>query len=150
MRQRVESMVVAHVQRGETKPSRQTANPRAALRNWPVRIFPVETPCITTALLNSTAAPTHAPPADDPDRPFQISLPAFLPYRQLPRAQTPQQRAANARYARREEGKMGKPLDDRVKRTKQDFKSPIGKGWIIVLGFVLAGGAIFELLKLFF
>ncbi|KAL5392991.1 hypothetical protein PMIN06_006386 [Paraphaeosphaeria minitans] len=65
-------------------------------------------------------------------------------------AQTPQQRAANARYARREEGKMGKPVEERVKRTKQDFKSPIGKGWIIVLGFVLAGGAIFELLKLFF
>ncbi|KAL5379028.1 hypothetical protein DPSP01_008664 [Paraphaeosphaeria sporulosa] len=65
-------------------------------------------------------------------------------------AQTPQQRAANARYARREEGKMGKPVEERVKRTKQDYKSPISKGWIIVLGFVLAGGAIFELLKLFF
>lgn len=25
---------------------------------------------------------------------------------------------------------MGKPVDDRVKRTKQDTKSPISKGWI--------------------
>lgn len=68
---------------------------------------------------------------------MQTLLPNHIPYqrsrltRSSPQAQTPQQRAANARYARREESKMGKPLDDRVKRTtKQDFKSPISKGWI--------------------
>ena len=64
-------------------------------------------------------------------------------------AQTPQQRAANARFARREEGKMGKPVETRNKR-KEEFKSPISKTWIIILAFVLCGGLIFELLKLFF
>ncbi|KAF2242552.1 hypothetical protein BU26DRAFT_524155 [Trematosphaeria pertusa] len=63
-------------------------------------------------------------------------------------AQTPQQRAANARFAKREEAKMGKPVEAR--KRKEDFKSPISRGWIIVLAFVLCGGLIFELLKLFF
>ncbi|KAF2185127.1 hypothetical protein K469DRAFT_708420 [Zopfia rhizophila CBS 207.26] len=62
--------------------------------------------------------------------------------------QTPQQRAANAKFARSEERKMGKP-QLQVKR-KEDFKSPVSKGWIAVLAFVLCGGLIFELLRLFF
>ncbi|KAF1949618.1 hypothetical protein CC80DRAFT_428733, partial [Byssothecium circinans] len=64
-------------------------------------------------------------------------------------AQTPQQRAANAKFAKREEAKMGKPQEARA-RKETSFKSPISKGWIIVLAFVLCGGVIFELLKLFF
>ncbi|PSN65588.1 hypothetical protein BS50DRAFT_497554, partial [Corynespora cassiicola Philippines] len=52
------------------------------------------------------------------------------------------------RFAKREEAKMGKPIAP-VKR-KEEFKSPISKGWIIVLAFVLCGGLIFEILKLFF
>jgi hypothetical protein len=63
-------------------------------------------------------------------------------------AQTPQQRAANARFARSEEKKMGKPVQAVKKR--EEFKSPISKGWIIVLAFVLCGGVIFEVLRLFF
>ncbi|KAF2003467.1 hypothetical protein P154DRAFT_428809 [Amniculicola lignicola CBS 123094] len=63
-------------------------------------------------------------------------------------AQTPQQRAANAKFARREEAKMGKPPTTVTK--KQSFKSPISKGWIIVLAFVLCGGVIFEVLRMFF
>jgi hypothetical protein len=43
-------------------------------------------------------------------------------------AQTPQQRAANAKFARREEAKMGRPLEKRTRR--EDFKSPISRGWI--------------------
>ncbi|KAF2876104.1 hypothetical protein BDV95DRAFT_216866 [Massariosphaeria phaeospora] len=64
-------------------------------------------------------------------------------------AQTPQQRAANARFAKREEAKMGKSFN-LATRPKGDFKSPISRGWIIALAFVLCGGLIFELLKLFF
>ncbi|KAF2790592.1 hypothetical protein K505DRAFT_250882, partial [Melanomma pulvis-pyrius CBS 109.77] len=63
-------------------------------------------------------------------------------------AQTPQQRAANAKFARREEAKMGKPVAPVT--VKRDFKSPISRGWIIVLAFVLCGGLLFEVLKLFF
>ncbi|KAF2474518.1 uncharacterized protein BDR25DRAFT_301235 [Lindgomyces ingoldianus] len=63
-------------------------------------------------------------------------------------AQTPQQRAANAKFARREEAKMGKPVSTTKRATDQ--KAPISKGWIVVLAFVLCGGLIFELLRLFF
>jgi len=62
-------------------------------------------------------------------------------------AQTPQQRAANAKFAKSEAAKRGKP--QQVKK-KEEFKSPISKGWIAVLAFVLCGGVIFELLRLFF
>ncbi|KAF2710281.1 hypothetical protein K504DRAFT_466694 [Pleomassaria siparia CBS 279.74] len=50
-------------------------------------------------------------------------------------AQTPQQRAANAKFARREEAKMGKPVAPVV--VKRDFKSPISKGWISTFDFPL-------------
>ena len=88
-------------------------------------------------------------------------------------AQTPQQRKANERYARQEAAKRGKP-ESAVKH-KQKWEPPISKVWIgkhIFLGkakgrrvgagwyanfwaigvlvFVLCGGIIFELLRLFF
>lgn len=64
--------------RNETK----SANPRA-LRKWPERIFPVETPCIT-ALLNANDPRRHP-------RPPLSSLPVASPLpRQLPRVQTTQ------------------------------------------------------------
>lgn len=63
-------------------------------------------------------------------------------------AQTPQQRAANAKFAKSEQAKRGKP-QGQVKR-KEEFKSPISKGWIAVLAFVVCGGLIFELLRMFF
>ncbi|EAT88931.1 hypothetical protein SNOG_03726 [Parastagonospora nodorum SN15] len=53
------------------------------------------------------------------------------------------------RFAKAQEKKMGKPEQPVViKRGPQ--KSPISKVWIILLGFVLCGGLLFELLKLFF
>ncbi|ORY16243.1 hypothetical protein BCR34DRAFT_531809 [Clohesyomyces aquaticus] len=62
-------------------------------------------------------------------------------------AQTPQQRAANAKFARREEAKMGKPVS--AVQHKKDQKAPISKGWIILLAFALCGGVIFELVRMF-
>jgi len=61
-------------------------------------------------------------------------------------AQTPQQRRANAKYAKAEERKMGKPESLAKKKDKQ--KSPVSVGWIILLAFVVCGGLIFELVKL--
>ncbi|KAI9808276.1 MAG: hypothetical protein M1825_004733 [Sarcosagium campestre] len=65
-------------------------------------------------------------------------------------AQTPQQRQANARYARSEAAKRGKP-ESAVKKPgeKSRFKSPIPLGWVALLAFVVFGGIVFELLKLF-
>ncbi|KAF2842701.1 hypothetical protein M501DRAFT_993447 [Patellaria atrata CBS 101060] len=64
-------------------------------------------------------------------------------------AQTPQQRAANERFAKSESAKRGKPVTA-VKKSTAVQKSPISKGWIVVLAFVLCGGLIFELIRLFF
>jgi hypothetical protein len=44
-------------------------------------------------------------------------------------AQTPQQRQANARFAKAQEKKMGKP-EQVVKKSFGPQKSPIGKTWI--------------------
>ncbi|KAF4310142.1 hypothetical protein SLS57_000250 [Botryosphaeria dothidea] len=63
-------------------------------------------------------------------------------------AQTPQQRLANERFAKSEAAKRGKPQTAVKKQEAQ--KSPISKGWIVVLAFILCGGLIFELLRLFF
>ncbi|KAH7072867.1 hypothetical protein BKA63DRAFT_52770 [Paraphoma chrysanthemicola] len=63
-------------------------------------------------------------------------------------AQTPQQRQANMRFAKAQEKKMGKP--EQIIKKREPQKSPISKIWIILLGFVLCGGLIFELLKMFF
>jgi len=63
-------------------------------------------------------------------------------------AQTPQQRKANERYARQEASKRGKP-ESAIKQKKK-FKSPVSTTWIVLLAFVVCGGLIFELLRLFF
>ena len=74
-------------------------------------------------------------------------------------AQTPQQRKANALYAKRESAKRGKPLAETKKGEVK--KAPISKYWIgmsEILGclilaallFVLVGGTIFELVRMFF
>ncbi|KAF1832901.1 hypothetical protein BDW02DRAFT_570601 [Decorospora gaudefroyi] len=64
-------------------------------------------------------------------------------------AQTPQQRQANMRFAKAQEKKMGKP-ESPVLKKREPQKSPIGRIWIILLAFVLCGGLLFEVLKLFF
>ncbi|KAG9196470.1 hypothetical protein G6011_01591 [Alternaria panax] len=66
-------------------------------------------------------------------------------------AQTPQQRQANMRFAKAQEKKMGQPVStDPVVKKRAPQKSPISKFWIIVLAFILVGGLLFEVLKLFF
>jgi len=62
--------------------------------------------------------------------------------------QTPQQRRANESYARKESAKRGKAESALKIRSKE--KSPISMVWIGILAFVVCGGLIFELLRLFF
>ncbi|KAF2098674.1 hypothetical protein NA57DRAFT_75911 [Rhizodiscina lignyota] len=52
------------------------------------------------------------------------------------------------KFARAEEAKRGKP--ESLSKKKDDQKSPISMTWIILLAFVLCGGVLFEVLKLFF
>ncbi|KAK8168140.1 hypothetical protein IWX90DRAFT_483744 [Phyllosticta citrichinensis] len=66
----------------------------------------------------------------------------------IPRAQTPQQRLANERFAKAEAAKRGK--SGPVVKKQEVQKAPISKGWVLVLAFVVCGGLIFELLRLFF
>lgn len=65
-------------------------------------------------------------------------------------AQTPQQRQANMRFAKAQEKKMGMPEQPVLPRKMGPQKSPISKVWIVILAFVLCGGLLFEVLKLFF
>ncbi|CUS24440.1 LAQU0S16e01750g1_1 [Lachancea quebecensis] len=58
--------------------------------------------------------------------------------------QTPKQRIANERFAKRNEKKLGKA---KPKETK--VESPLSKTWVIVLLFLLVGGGILELFTLF-
>ncbi|KAK9452331.1 uncharacterized protein V1518DRAFT_410937 [Limtongia smithiae] len=60
--------------------------------------------------------------------------------------QTPTQRRANEKYARREERKHGKAAS----ATHKAEKPPISKIWIYMFIFLLAGGVILEVINLFF
>ncbi|KAG9243619.1 hypothetical protein BJ878DRAFT_423194, partial [Calycina marina] len=62
--------------------------------------------------------------------------------------QTPQQRKANIKFNNGNMNKMGKPTAE-IKK-KQEFKSPVSPFWLGVLGFVVFGGLIFELLSRLF
>ncbi|GAB7349658.1 hypothetical protein MBLNU459_g0333t1 [Dothideomycetes sp. NU459] len=62
--------------------------------------------------------------------------------------QTPQQRRANEAFAKREETKRGRTVAPVKKQAPQ--KSPISKGWLFALLFVVCGGLIFELLRIMF
>ncbi|KAK9479865.1 hypothetical protein V1514DRAFT_318797 [Lipomyces japonicus] len=62
--------------------------------------------------------------------------------------QTPQQRLANQKYAKREEKKHGKP--ESLTAKKDSPKPPISRGWIALFVFLVAGGLILEVLNLFF
>jgi len=64
-------------------------------------------------------------------------------------AQTPEQRKRNQRFAKENTAKMGKP-ESAIKKKDKDFKSPISPLWLGVLGFVVFGGLIFELLSRIF
>ncbi|KAF9881318.1 hypothetical protein CkaCkLH20_01468 [Colletotrichum karsti] len=65
-------------------------------------------------------------------------------------AQTPQQRRANAKFAKDNEARMGKSEEQIKKRTKEVQKSPISPMWLILLGFVVFGGIVFEVLSRMF
>ncbi|KIN03826.1 hypothetical protein OIDMADRAFT_118078, partial [Oidiodendron maius Zn] len=62
--------------------------------------------------------------------------------------QTPEQRKRNQKFAKGLTAKMGKPQSE-IKK-KQDFKSPISPLYLGLLGFVVFGGLIFELLSRIF
>jgi len=64
--------------------------------------------------------------------------------------QTPQQRRANAKFAKTEEEKRGKPLALQQKKKKVTEKSPISWGWMAVLGIVIIGGVFVEVIRLWF
>jgi len=64
-------------------------------------------------------------------------------------AQTPAQRIANEKYAKREATKRGKP--EALRKTgEKKFKSPIAPIWLYLLGFVVFGGLLFEALRMIF
>ncbi|KAL7913616.1 hypothetical protein GGI35DRAFT_217149 [Trichoderma velutinum] len=65
-------------------------------------------------------------------------------------AQTLEQRRRNAKFAKDQENKMGKSEEQLKKRTKETPKSPISIFWLALLGFVVFGGLVFELLSRFF
>ncbi|KAK4042881.1 hypothetical protein C8A01DRAFT_32978 [Parachaetomium inaequale] len=65
-------------------------------------------------------------------------------------AQTPQQRRANLKFAKENEARMGKSEDQIKKRVKDTPKSPISPIWLILLGFVVFGGLIFEVISRIF
>ncbi|KAJ9142540.1 hypothetical protein NKR19_g7186 [Coniochaeta hoffmannii] len=65
-------------------------------------------------------------------------------------AQTPQQRRANAKFFKEQEANRGKPREEIKKKTKEAFKSPISPLWLGVLGFIVFGGLIFEVLSRLF
>ncbi|KAK6529096.1 hypothetical protein TWF694_004314 [Orbilia ellipsospora] len=61
--------------------------------------------------------------------------------------QTPQQRLANEKFAKREAAKRGKGEGDR-KTYDKPSKMPISPVWFGVLGFVVFGGLLFELARM--
>ncbi|KAI0123101.1 hypothetical protein BJ170DRAFT_643346 [Xylariales sp. AK1849] len=62
-------------------------------------------------------------------------------------AQTPQQRRANAKFVKEQDARRGKSEGEIKKREKAVQKSPISPIWLILLGFVVFGGVVFEVLQ---
>ncbi|KAK7749746.1 hypothetical protein SLS53_000325 [Cytospora paraplurivora] len=66
-------------------------------------------------------------------------------------AQTPQQRRANLKFAKQNEAKMGKSEEEVKKLAKKETaKTPISPLWLGLLGFVVFGGIIFEVISRIF
>ncbi|RLV94131.1 hypothetical protein JA1_001949 [Spathaspora sp. JA1] len=59
--------------------------------------------------------------------------------------QTPKQRAANAKFEKKNVNQWGKPKPD---SPKEGFA--VSKTWLFVLLFLVCGGAILELIRLIF
>ncbi|PTB35471.1 hypothetical protein M441DRAFT_31935 [Trichoderma asperellum CBS 433.97] len=65
-------------------------------------------------------------------------------------AQTLEQRRRNAKFVKDQEARRGKSEEQIKKRTKEAPKSPISMFWLVMLGFVIFGGLVFEALSRFF
>ncbi|KAI8657386.1 hypothetical protein NW754_011513 [Fusarium falciforme] len=65
-------------------------------------------------------------------------------------AQTPEQRRRNAKFAKENEAKMGKSETQIKQRVKETPKSPISLFWVVLLGFIIFGGLVFEAISRFF
>jgi len=65
-------------------------------------------------------------------------------------AQTPQQKRANAKFVKEQDQRRGKSETEIKKRVKDVQKSPISPIWLVVLGFVVFGGVVFEVLQRIF
>ncbi|CEJ94510.1 hypothetical protein VHEMI10034 [[Torrubiella] hemipterigena] len=66
-------------------------------------------------------------------------------------AQTLEQRRRNAKFAREQEARMGKPESAIKKKEKKVvLKSPVSPFWLIILAFVVFGGLFFEVLASWF
>ncbi|KAI0873620.1 FAD-binding domain-containing protein [Hypoxylon argillaceum] len=62
-------------------------------------------------------------------------------------AQTLEQRKRNAKFVKDQDARRGKAETDIKKRTKDTAKSPISPFWLGVLGFVIFGGLLFEVIS---
>ncbi|KPM41623.1 hypothetical protein AK830_g4892 [Neonectria ditissima] len=68
----------------------------------------------------------------------------------LRQAQTPEQRRRNAKFAKDNESRMGKSEEQTKKRVEKVTKSPISIFWLVLLGFIIFGGLVFEVMAKFF
>ncbi|GAW12667.1 hypothetical protein EKO27_g3869 [Xylaria grammica] len=62
-------------------------------------------------------------------------------------AQTLEQRRRNAKFVKEQDARRGKAETDVKKRTKDTPKSPISPFWLGILGFVVFGGLLFEVIS---
>lgn len=101
----------------------------------PNKLFPIRT------FARSTLSNTLYTPFPQPLSNNGRSSPSFAVFRctdlSYPQAQTPQQRKANEKFAKREETKRGKP-DPALAKAKK-FKSPVSPIWLSMCLLVLGG-----------
>ncbi|TGJ86190.1 hypothetical protein E0Z10_g2592 [Xylaria hypoxylon] len=65
-------------------------------------------------------------------------------------AQTLEQRRRNAKFVKDQDSRRGKAETDVKKRNKEVSKSPITPFWLGILGFVVFGGLLFEVISRMF
>ncbi|KAI1166421.1 hypothetical protein F5B18DRAFT_607185 [Nemania serpens] len=62
-------------------------------------------------------------------------------------AQTLEQRRRNAKFVKDQDARRGKAETEIKKRNKEPLKSPISPFWLGILGFIVFGGLLFELIS---
>ncbi|KAI1462171.1 hypothetical protein F4805DRAFT_409574 [Annulohypoxylon moriforme] len=65
-------------------------------------------------------------------------------------AQTLEQRRRNAKFVKEQDARRGKSETEIKKRSKDQTKSPISLFWLGILGFVVFGGLVFEVISRIF